>query len=170
MQWEFVQLTKILEAISQAHRSYSNMVAVQSESETLKITIFRNWLVMLKPNLPKRCFTTTLMDRLTQFSTSQDSMQICKHSTLRSQTRLYGLWVVDMLRQEFCWFTSHNTGCSVSVWKQMAITYKKASIVQKLPSRNSSFILYFIAFSAGYLVIYMSVWMHGPKQNPAWIA
>ena len=118
---------------------------------------FRNWLVMLKPNLPKRCFTTTLMDRLSQFSTSQDSMQICKHSTLRSQTHLYGLWVVDMLRQEFCLFTSHNTGCSVSVWKQMAITYKKASIVQKLPSRNSSFISYFIAFSAGYLVIYIYI-------------
>ena len=40
----------------------------------------------------------------------------------------------------------------------------KASIAQKLPGRNGSFLHIFLAFSAGYPAIYRSAWLHGAKQ------
>ena len=39
------------------------------------------------------------------------------------------------------------------------------SVAQKLPGRNGSFFVYFVAFSVSYLALYMSDRLHRVKQN-----
>ena len=55
-------------------------------------------MVMLKANLMKNCFTTTLMHRLSQFGASEHGIhRICKHMkyTQKSNLCLYALWAIQ---------------------------------------------------------------------------
>ena len=128
---------------------------------------------MLKPNLLK-CFTTTLMHRLSQFSASQDSMPNMQTHEVHSEVKLVCLLSEQsssmcILRLKFAGSQVPTQAAlsvcleipllRVPVWlKQVGITYKiKVSLAQKLPSRKACFACfgYFVAFSVGYPAIYI---------------
>ena len=127
---------------------------------------------MLKPNLLKKCFTTTLMHRLSQFGASQNSIPNMHevHTEVKPVCMLSEP-SSSLSRQTFAGSQVACTGCSIclEIFIDLILSSHVAKSVHSAkisdPVETALFCIFFLPFSAGYLVIYNSAWLHGAKQT-----
>ena len=111
-------------------------------------------MVMLKPNLLKKCYTITLMHRLSWFTASQDSIPNMQCKNIKCTQKKSNLAACSMSHPavctclDICWITSHNSGCSVSVCLEIFIDLRShAKTGGNYHKRQWQLPGYFVAFN-----------------------